>query len=80
MDRHDITAPIYHALEITEPYLKATHDAASKAQKRATEHMVKLFNEGERRPLALANLAIAEIERLKQPQAAAPSEMYDGTA
>jgi hypothetical protein len=80
MDLHDITAPIYRALEITERYFRAAHDNPSKAQQRATEHMITLFNRGERRPLALANRAIAEVERERQTQAVARSSMYDGAA
>jgi hypothetical protein len=79
MDFYDVTAPIYQALEITERYFRATRENPSKAQQRATEHMITLFNHGERRPLALANRAIAEVEREKQVQPAARGR-YDGAA
>jgi hypothetical protein len=68
MDFYDVTAPLYQALEITERYFRATRENPSKAQQ---EHMITLFNHGERRPLALANRAIAEVEREKQAQPAA---------
>jgi hypothetical protein len=68
MDFYDVTAPLYQALEITERYFRATRENPSKAQQ---EDMITLFNHGERRPLALANRAIAEVEREKQAQPAA---------
>ena len=59
MDR----APIYNALEIVLSYLALRGYEQSEANERARRHIIKLCIEGvERRPLMLADLAIAEIE------------------
>ena len=59
MDR----APIYNALEIVLSYLTLRGYEQSEASERARRHILKLCIEGgERRPLMLANFAIAEIE------------------
>jgi hypothetical protein len=80
MDSYDVTAPIYQALEIVARYFTAIGDAPADAQERALEHIIRLLNEGERRPLALANRAITKVEQIKKARAGSPLRMYDGAA
>ena len=57
------TAPYYNACEIVLSYLTLRGYEESEASERARRHVLKLCIERrDRRPLMLANLAIAEIE------------------
>ena len=80
MNFFDVTAPIYEALEITVGYFVASGDDPMVAHNRTMDHIVRSFNEGERRPLALANRAIGEAEREQLSRTAEPDGMYDGAA
>lgn len=57
------TAPFYNSLEIVMNYLRQRGYNDSEANENACRHIARLCVEGERRPLVLANLAIAAIEQ-----------------
>ena len=55
--------PLHEALHIAVGYLVRSGYGLSEANERASLHIVRFFNEGERRPLMLANRAISAIEK-----------------
>jgi hypothetical protein len=57
----------YHrAIDIAAGYLVHKGYSERRARDEAKKRIVPLFNNGERRPLRLANLAISGIERQEQ--------------
>jgi hypothetical protein len=69
----DPIAPFYAALEIAVNYLEQCGYDQPEAHRQASKHILELFSKGERRPLMLANLAIAAVE--KEEQAAGKRRM-----
>jgi hypothetical protein len=55
--------PFYQAVDIASGYLVRSGYGLRQANDAAYKHIVPLFSAGERRPLMLANRAIAAIEK-----------------
>jgi hypothetical protein len=68
MNCYDLTSPIYHALEITVGYFAASGYRVADANHKSIKHIIDMFNQGERRPLMLANRAIEAVEREEQAE------------
>jgi hypothetical protein len=62
------TLPIYLAAEIAMRYFAATGHDAREALHKSVKHIFKLFDQGERRTLMLANRAIEAVEREEQAE------------
>jgi hypothetical protein len=56
-------APVYHALDIAIGYLTRRGYSTLEAKERSIQHIARLYRQGERRALVLANTAISAIER-----------------
>jgi hypothetical protein len=63
MNSFHATAPIHDALDIAIAYFASSGHRSWELNRNLADHIIELFNKGERRPLMLANRAIEAIER-----------------